>query len=193
MQLAPIGPVAGSAPDRCMGRINGMSHHEERAENVEKLWLLSKDIKFGMLTTAEADGTLRSRPMATQQSPFDGDRWFFTYGRAPKVQEIEEDHHVNISYADPDDNRYVSVSGTARLVRDRAKMEELWNPIYKAWFPDGLDTPDIALLQVTVTQAEYWDATNNKLVQLAGFVKALATGQRAEGGENEKLDLERGA
>ena len=169
-----------------------MTHHDERQQSIQKLSSLIKDIKFAMLTTAEADGTLRSRPMATQQSAFDGDLYFFTYGHSPKVEEAEQHHDVNLSYANPDDNVYVSVSGKAQLLRDRKKMEELWNPIYKAWFPKGLEEPDIALLKVNVEQAEYWDSTNNKLVQLAGFVKALLTGKQAKGGENEKLNLERG-
>ena len=94
-----------------------------------------------------------------------------------------------MSYADTDGQRYVSVSGTAQLVRDRAKVEELWNPIFNAWFPDGLDDPDLALLKVTVEQAEYWDSPSSKVVQLYGFVKAVATGKRLsdEIGDNEKL------
>lgn len=169
-----------------------MAHHQERQGSIEKLNSLIKDIKFAMLTTAESDGTLRSRPMATQQSAFDGDLYFFTYGHAPKVEEAQQHRNVNLSYANPDDNAYVSVSGKAELLRDRSKMEELWNPIYKAWFPKGLDEPDIALLKVNVEQAEYWDSTNNKIVQLVGFVKAMVTGTPAQGGENEKLNLERG-
>lgn len=158
--------------------------------NVEKLRDLIKGIKIAMLTTQEDDGTLRSRPMFTQETEFDGDLWFFTGQSTAKVDEIQQDQHVNISYANPDDNRYVSVSGRARLVRDKQKMKELWNPMFKAWFPDGLDDPDLVLLKVDVTQAEYWDSPSSKMVQLAGLVKALATGQRADDiGENEKLQL----
>jgi general stress protein 26 len=68
-------------------------------------------------------------------------------------------------------------------------MEELWNPILKAWFPKGLDDPSICLLKVDVEQAEYWDSPSSTLVQVVGFVKAMVTGQRADGGENEKINL----
>ena len=167
-----------------------MSHHDPRAEDIKTLGKMIKDIRFAMLTTAMPDGTLRSRPMATQQAEFDGDLWFFTGQSTAKVDEIRQDQDVNVSYANPDDNRYVSVSGRARLVRDRQKMKELWNPMFKAWFPDGLDDPDLVLLKVDVTQAEYWDSPSSKMVQLAGLVKALATGKRADDiGENEKLQL----
>jgi general stress protein 26 len=97
---------------------------------------------------------------------------------------------VNIGYAKPDSQRYVSVSGTAGLVHDQAKIKELWNPIFKALFPQGLEDPDLARLKVSVEQAEYWDSPSAKVVALIGFVKVLATGERPEIGENEKIDLE---
>jgi general stress protein 26 len=157
--------------------------------DIEKIRDLIKGIRFAMLTTIDEDGSLRSRPMATQEAEFDGDLWFFTAAGSPKVDEVERDERVNVSYAAPDDNRYVSLSGTARLVRDGTKAKELWTPALKAWFPEGLDDPDLALLRVRVEKAEYWDSPSSKMVQLAGFVKAIATGQRADLGENEKLDL----
>ncbi len=159
--------------------------------DVETLREQIKDIKIAMLTTVDQDGSLRSRPMGTLDvEHFDGDLWFFTSDAEPKAQEIRRDHQVNISYADTGSNRYVSVSGVASLVHDRAKMEQLWNPIFKAWFPDGLETPDIALLRVKVSKAEYWDYAQAKIIQLIGFVKAVVTGQQADDlGKNEKLTI----
>ena len=124
-----------------------------REESIEKLKGLIEDIDFGMLTTMDG-GKLRSRPMSTQQVEFDGDLWFFTSDKTHKVDEIEADNRVNIAYSKPDDNVYVSVSGTAAIVKDRAKIEELWNPILKAWFPEGLDDPTLCLLKVSVEEAE---------------------------------------
>ena len=104
--------------------------------------------------------------------------------------EIERDHHVNVSYARPEDQRYVSLSGTARLVRDREKIKELWNPALKAWFPQGMDDPEIALIKVRVEQAEYWDSPSSAMAHVAGYVKAVATGQPYRPGENEKVNLQ---
>ena len=159
-----------------------------RQESIKKLNDLIEDVEIAMLTTIDK-GVLRSRPMATQQTEFDGDLWFFTSAETHKTEEIQKDNRVNVSYALPSDNTYVSVSGKAEIVRDRAKIEELWNPIYKAWFPKGLDDPNLILLKVEVEQAEYWDSPSSTFVQLYGFLKALATGERADGGENKKLDL----
>ena len=159
-----------------------------RAE-VEKLGDLIKDIQYAMLTTVCADGTLRSRPMQTQQALFDGTLWFFTDVESAKVHEVEGERHVNVAYGDPAHNRWVSVAGTAQVVRDHSKIKELWTPPLKAWFPKGQDDPSIALLRVDVSGAEYWDAPSTKMVKLVGFVKAIVTGKRYEPGENEKIDL----
>jgi len=161
---------------------------DTRQESIEKLKTLIEDIDFAMLTTING-GQLRSRPMSTQKYESDNELWFFTSDQTHKVEEIKADNRVNVAYAEPDDNVYVSVSGRAALVKDRAKIEELWNPILKAWFPDGLEDPTLSLLKVTIEEAEYWDSPNSKLVQIAGFVKALVTGQSADGGENKKISL----
>ncbi len=164
------------------------------AAHIQKLNELIKDVKFAMLTTATPDSTLHSRPMATQEADEQGNLWFFTGQHSAKVAEVQSERHVNVSYAQPDDNRFVSISGTVEIVNDRAKMAELWNPLYKAWFPKGLDDPEIALLKVRITEAEYWDPPNGKMVQLAGFVKALTTGKpyKADEDEHAKIDFESG-
>ncbi len=141
-----------------------------------------------MLTTF-ANEKFRSRPMSTQEFDENGNLWFFTSDQTHKVDEIEADNRVSVAYSKPDDNVYVSVFGRADIVKDRAKIEELWNPILKAWFPEGLDDPTLCLLKISVEEAEYWDSTNSKLVQIAGFVKALVTGQSADGGEYGKINL----
>jgi general stress protein 26 len=169
-----------------MSEENGSS----RQDDIEKLWELIKTVKVGMLTTVSGDnGELRSRPMATQEVEFDGDLWFMTNIESHKTHEIDRDHHVNISYVDTSNNRYISVSGTARVIQDQKKIKSLWSPLYKAWFPKGVDDPAIALLRVQVDAAEYWDGPSSTIIQLVGFVKALATGQPYEGAEHEKIAL----
>ena len=161
---------------------------DKRQESIEKLKGLIENIDFAMLTT-HANGKLRSRPMSTQKFEFDGDLWFFTSDQTHKVEEIEKDNEVNVAYSKPEDNTYISVSGTASIVHDREKIEELWNPILKAWFPKGLDDPALCLLKVSVEEAEYWDSPSSTLVQIAGFVKALVTGQSADGGDHGKVNF----
>ncbi len=147
-------------------------------------------IKIAMLTTQEADGHLRSRPMHTTEAESTGILWFFTSDQTDKADAIAQHHQVNLAYSDPESDTYVSVSGKAEIVKDKGKMHDLWNPFLKAWFPDKLETPDIALLKVTVDKAEYWDVSSNLMVQIYGFIKATVTGKSARGdGNNEKLDV----
>jgi general stress protein 26 len=96
-------------------------------------------------------------------------------------------------FADPDAQRYISVSGLARVVRDPVKVRERWSAAYKSWFPKGVDDPSLALLRVTVTAAEYWDSPSSPVVRILGFARAMATGQRQQPGQSTKLDLERSA
>lgn len=168
-----------------------MADQDDRAASIAKLRDLIKDVEVAMLTTVAHDGSLHSRPMMTQETEFDGTLWFVTGQDSAKAGEVAEYRSVSVAYADPDDERYVSMSGTATIVRDRERAERLWTPAYRAWFPGGLDDSNLVLLQVDVEAAEYWDSTSGRMVALAGFVKALATGRRfTGGGDHAKVTLD---
>lgn len=163
-----------------------------QSEAVLHLQELVKGIQYAMLTTlSKEDESFRSRPITLQQANFDGDFWFFVGKSSSLVQDILSNMRVNLAFADPTSSAYVSVSGTAFLVEDRSKAEELWNPMLKAWFPRGLDDPDLALLRVHVEAADYWETASAKAVQLAGFAKAIFTGKRAgpELGERAHIEM----
>ena len=153
-----------------------------------KLWELIKSTKFAMLTTEDGEH-LRSRPMAASQSSFDGTLWFFTKASSHKVDEVRADHKVGVSYADPASQNYVSMSGRATLVQDKAAIDAHWSELLTTWFPNGKDDPDVALLRIDIAQAEYWDAPNSTMVHAYGYLKAKLTGTPPAGGENEKITL----
>ncbi len=150
-----------------------MGVNEERKLSTTKIAQLIKGIKFAMLTTEQDDGSLRSRPMATQQTEFEGSLWFFTDESTRKCNEIKHHQAVNVSFSDQINNVYISISGKAELVHDKKKMEELWSPFYKTWFPEELNDPDLTLLKINVEKAEYWDSPSSKMVVLGGFKKEL--------------------
>ncbi|MBN1208234.1 MAG: pyridoxamine 5'-phosphate oxidase family protein [Myxococcaceae bacterium] len=160
-----------------------------RKDAITHLGELIRGIQVAMMTTVEADGSLRSRPMWTHDRDFDGELWFFTREHSAKVGELEHDQRVNLSYAEPSKDRFVSVSGRCRLVVDKEKTRKLWQPTLKAWFPKGVDDPELALLCVKVEKAEYWDTPSSRMVQLVGLVKAALTGETYAPGENEKVSV----
>jgi len=143
-----------------------------------------------MLTTVDETGHLHSRPMSSNGDiDPDGSLWFFTSASSHKVDEIAKLPKVSVSFADPDNQRYVSISGTAHLVRDRNKIDELWRPEFKMWFPNGKDDPDVALLRVSTEQAEYWDSPASTIGYVLNFVSSLVSGKEADLGENRKVQF----
>lgn len=165
------------------------SNPDYQQADYTKLCEMIKDIDFAMFTTIAEDGALRSRPMSTQQ--VDANRaelWFFTSVDTPKVEEIYHEREVGLSYASPAKNSYVSVSGRAFVVHDKAKAVELWTPALKIWFPAGVNDPKLVLLRVEIEAAEFWDSPSSKVVQLLGLAKLKLTGEPpANLGENVKL------
>lgn len=164
---------------------------EKNTSEIEKLKSMIRDIEFAMLTTVSPDGTLHSRPMGNLDlSNFNGTLWFFSRSDSFKNHDIETDQHVNLAYANPKKQQYVSISGRAFVSFDKEKMKELWNPILKAWFPEGLDDPTISLIGVDVESAELWDSPPGAFVQIAGFVKSQLTGTPMEQKHNSRhVDL----
>lgn len=161
-------------------------------EDLAALRPLIERMKTGMLTTADALGAMRSRPLHTLELDHDGRLWFFVSASSPKVEEMRREHsRVALAYADPGRQDYVSISGRGELVRDRERMKALWSPWVKVWFPEGLDDPDLALLCVHVEQAEYWDAPGSAVKRLYAFTKARLTGDKDAIGEHRKLGARR--
>ena len=151
----------------------------ETSKSRDKLWTMIKDIRFAMFTTRHGNGHLHARPMTTQNKALDDDDslWFFMSKTGDPVDDLKTDPVVNVVYADPSSDTYVSVSGTAAVLEDAAKKQQLWNKAAEAWFPGGPTDPDLALVQVRIIHANYWDVKASKPVQLFAMAKAVVTGK----------------
>ena len=146
----------------------------------DKLWKMIKDIRFAMFTTRHgSNGHLHSRPMTTQNKALDEDAslWFFMSKKSGPVDDVMADGTVAVVYANPSSDTYVSVSGTAAVVEDMTKKKELWGKMNEAWFPAGVTDPDLALVQVKIVHANFWDVKESKIVQLLTMAKAVVTGK----------------
>jgi len=165
-----------------------------------KLRKLLKGFRVAMLTTVAPGGGLRSRPMATARAQGDGDVWFLTKAGTPKVGEVQENQRVNVGYASAEDGCYVSLSGTATVVKDPQRVQALWRKRHRRWFPAGKQDPELAALRVRVDRVEYWDDSTGQMMALepagapanydpgamaraADAVKALVTGNEAHDDE----------
>jgi general stress protein 26 len=161
---------------------------------LEKLYSHIDDIEVAMMVTRRADGHLQSRAMATQKRAPGADLWFVTLQDAHKLQDIERDPHVNLSYYKDRTREWVSVSGIASMTRDRAKIHELWAPDWKAWFPKEGDPrhgtkedPRMVLIGIDVHAAVFLEVNKPQPVVLFEIVKGWLTGSTPELGETHTV------
>ncbi|MBS0546686.1 MAG: pyridoxamine 5'-phosphate oxidase family protein [Proteobacteria bacterium] len=161
-----------------------------QTDTTAKLWDLIRDIKYGMFTARHGNGHLHSRPMTTlDRDEQGGILWFFMSRSSEPVMDIENMSEVNLSYSDAGRDAYVSVSGTAHVVNDMGQKKRLWSPMVQAWFPGGIDDPDLALVAVTIDHAEYWDVKTNKATKIYEMAKAAMTGTTPSIGEHAQVRM----
>lgn len=154
--------------------------------NLERAWQLMKSISFCMLSNWDGE-RLHSRPMGAFVRQEEGAIYFFTDDRAHKDHEIRQYPKVCVAFADVRRQKYVSVSGTAEISRDRAKIEELWAIPAKVWW-GAPDNPHIRLIRVTPKNLEYWDAPGN-LISSLDVTVALLKGTHPSLGKHKKMAL----
>ncbi len=162
---------------------------QRKAADFEVLRNIVERSKVAMLVTRDAQGLLHSRPVETLEFDDEGQLWFFVNADSGKVHEIEHDGgQVNLSYADQCTHDYASISGAVRFFRDAERARELWPAGGKIWFPKGVDDPTLMLMQVSIEQAQYWDAPNSTVGRLWGLAKALVSGDTSGMGDNKTFN-----
>jgi general stress protein 26 len=164
-----------------------MSEHEK--SDSAKLAELIDGVHIAMLTSIDLDGSLHTRPLATLQYDAGDYLWFFTGLDSAKADEVERDMRVSVAYAHPTKHIYVAVAGTAEILQDRAKQQELWSPMVRAWFPEGLDDPNLGLMRVRIERAEYWTSPG-RAAYLFEAARSTITGKQTQMGENRKLQMD---
>ena len=163
-----------------------MKVEKQNAPDFEKLGGLIEDSNVAMMVTLDEDDRLVGRPMSPLKMDSDGVLWFFTDAHSDKAQQIDR---VNLSFSDEGDSVYVSVAGHGEISNDRSLIRELWTPLMKPWFPDGADSPHLALLKVTPQTVEYWDATHNKMVRMFAIAASVIAAKPVGMGEHGQLTL----
>ncbi len=165
--------------------MSAYDHSSQIAELKSKI----KAIRFAMFTTINESGHLVSCPMTNQEMDAEGNLWFFTSTESSLWEHIVAHPEVNLSFAEPEDNVYVSISGRAERIVDRERIKAMWNPAVQAWFPHGPDDPHAMLVRVVSDSAEYWDSNASTMVQLYKMAKAVLTGTTPEETEHAKINL----
>ena len=164
--------------------------HLEADEAIAKVRKLLPSFRAAMFVTGVASGQeLHSRPLALQGDPavFGGALWFFADDRSPKVYELAVDTAVCLFFQNDEDTRYLQLNGTASLSKDRAKMRELYTPIVKTWFPEGIDDPHLVLIRFDSIGGSYWESPGGAWQLAAAFATAIVTGKPGKSGRSGTL------
>lgn len=155
-------------------------------DDATKTWDLVEKIGFCMLTT-QTGHDLRARPMAAYVERMENAVYFLTDVESHKDDEIARSPNVCLAFADPKGQKYVSLSGTAEVLNDRARIKELWGTPAKAWW-DSPDDPSIRILKVTPSFAEYWDSPGT-IISYVKMAAAAVSNAKPDMGDNAKVKL----
>lgn len=148
-------------------------------DSTRKVADLISGVKVAMLTYRLPDGSLHSKPMATQDVDFDGTCWFVAQRGTDKVDALQKDPQVNLAYSSS--GTWVSLSGRAAIVDDVERLKEYWNSFTDSWLDGGPEDPQNILIRVDADSAEYWDSPGGAASQVVNLVKSKVTGERMEG------------
>lgn len=145
---------------------------------------LLKDFSVAMMTSVNAQGALVSRPMTGLEMDDNGALWFFTHLHSAKIDQLDR---INLSFSDSAGATYVSLSGQGEINLDRERIEHLWTPFARPWFPEGSGSADLALLRFVPDSGEFWDAPHSRMVRIFAMAASVVAGKPIGLGEHATL------
>jgi general stress protein 26 len=166
-----------------------MEKNLDNSAALKKFKELVEDINTCMFITDTSGEEKHTRPMATIETEDDGTLWFYTDVRSIKVEEVTNKHTVHLVYAHPGKSSYLDVWGSAEVITDRQQVIDKWSPVVKAWFPDGVADPNLALLKVQPYEAYYWETESGKMMQFFKMAASVVTGKRLAEGAQGSLNM----
>jgi general stress protein 26 len=161
----------------------------QQQEAINKLKSLVKSARVCMFQTIPGNVPFNLRPMSPVETDDMGHIWFFSNRNSEKNKDIKINPHVQLIFSNMQDSEFLSVYGVAEVIHDRQKFEELWTPLVKVWFPDGINDPDLTLINVKPLSAHYWDTRNGKMVSMLKMAAAVFTGRIMDGGVEGDLNI----
>ncbi len=161
--------------------------HEQEA--IQKLKQLVESAKVCMFQTMTNNPPFHLRPMSPVDTDENGNIWFFSRRSSEKNHDINSNPNVQLIFSNMKDSEFLSVYGVASIIEDRHRIEELWKPIVKAWFPDGVDDPELTLIKVITLSAHYWDTKDGKMISMLKIAASMLGGRTMDGGVEGDLLL----
>ncbi|MGB3109422.1 MAG: pyridoxamine 5'-phosphate oxidase family protein [Psychrobacter alimentarius] len=152
-----------------------------KQEQIDKIQDVIKDVKFAMMSTVNSKGDVHAWPMTTSETSIGAKEiWFIGDKTSDVVKDILDNPKIGLSYASEDEKNYVSVSANAELSSDQAKLDELWSPVYNAFFEHGKEDPNVQLIKVVPHGVECWLSGSSTVNIFKMAAAALQDGKTAE-------------
>lgn len=164
-------------------KIEDVQHNDA----IKKIKELADAADICLFTTNLTELPLSARPMSRQKIDDDGIMWFFSDKSSHKNEHIEKDNRVQLFFSNRNSSEYLSVFGTAEVIKDAAKAKELWSPIAKTWFNEGPEDPSLTIIKVTPLDGYYWDTKDGKLITLLKIAAGAITGKEIDGSIEGKI------
>jgi general stress protein 26 len=161
-----------------------MKIHTQTTAGLRELARLIEPMSVAMLTGSDGEGMLASRPMSPLEMDAEGSIWFFTDARSSKTENLGV---LSLGFTSDASATYVSIAGHGTLHTDRGSIDRLWSAAARPWFPDGKDSPNLALLAFHPQTAEYWDAPSSKMVRMVAFAASVVAGKPIGLGDHATL------
>lgn len=168
----------------------GTQENLNKQEAIDKMKDLIDDQNICMFCSGiDSFGLLNTRPMSVQKVDDDGTIWFFSNVNSEKNHEVQEDNRVQLIFSDTGKMQFLTLYGRTTEHHDQSKIDELWSPMVKAWFPEGKEDPNLTLLRFEPSDGYYWDTKNGKMVSFLKIAASTITGKGKDDGVEGLLNL----
>ncbi|MEO5891548.1 MAG: pyridoxamine 5'-phosphate oxidase family protein [Ferruginibacter sp.] len=158
-------------------------------EGIDKIKELVTSADICMFASHYTNESLSARPMGTQEVDEEGAIWFFSKSSSNLNTEIEADNRVQLFYANKAKSEYLSISGTATVIKDEEKAKELWTRWVKTWFTEGPEDPELTIIKVEPQDAYYWDTVHNKMVNMVKMMAGAIVGKTMYDGVEGHIEI----
>lgn len=148
------------------------------AEAIARTKELVEKAKTCFFCTADAvPGSSGARPMSVQEIDEAGHLWFLSAADSHKNQELTSDQRVTLYFQGSPHSDFLTLRGRATVSRDKEKIKQLWEPIVKTWFTEGVDDPRITVIHFVPTDGYYWTTKHGTAVAGIKMLVGAAIGK----------------
>ena len=130
-----------------------------KQDNGDRVWDIIEKVGVCMLTT-QAAGRLRSRPIEARPDRKAGLIFAVTDVHSAKQDEIEAVPDIGLVFIDAKARAYLSIAARARVMRDIAKIAQVWIKSDAVWWPGGPSDPNVCLDGCAVSALKRVGAAN---------------------------------